>query len=101
MSYRRSYRRSAAWSRSLAFSALAACLLAHPRPAHADPKDDARRHFIAGLDAAKRQEFQAALDEFLLAQAAFPHPATAFNIAKSYTDLQTYAQPIRWSRAYQ
>ena len=49
----------------------------------------------------RRREFQAALDEFLLAQAAYPHPATAFNIAKSYTDLQNYAEAIRWYRVYQ
>ena len=100
VSYRRSQRSSAVWSRPLALGALAACLLG-PRLAHADPKDDARRHFIAGLEAAKRQEFQAALDEFLLAQSAYPHPATAFNIAKSYTDLQNYTEAIRWYRVYQ
>ena len=72
-----------------------------PRLALADPKDDARRHFVAGLEAAKRQDYQGALDEFLAAQEAYPHPATVYNIARSYGDLGDYAEAIRYYRIYQ
>lgn len=71
------------------------------RDALADPKDDARRHFVAGLEAAARQDYQTALQEFLEAQASWPHPATAFNIARSYADLQNYPEAVSWYRRYQ
>lgn len=66
---------------------LAAALLALPLSAHADPKDDARRHFAAGMQAAKSGDYEGALDRFLAAQAAYPHPVTLYNIARSYQDL--------------
>ena len=71
------------------------------RAAWADPKDDARRHFIAGLEAAKEHDYQRSLDEFLAAQAAYPHPATLYNIARAYTDLGEYQQAIDYYRLYQ
>jgi iron complex outermembrane receptor protein len=64
--------------------------------AEAAPKDDARRYFIAGLQAAQAQEYQAALDSFLRAQAAYPHPATLYNIARAYTDLGDLEQAISY-----
>ena len=64
--------------------------------AEAAPKDDARRYFIAGLQAAQAQEYQAALDSFLRAQTAYPHPATLYNIARAYTDLGDLEQAISY-----
>lgn len=64
--------------------------------AEAAPKDDARRYFIAGLQAAQAQEYQTALDNFLRAQAAYPHPATLYNIARAYTDLGDLEQAISY-----
>lgn len=81
--------------------AVALVFLALDRSAHADAKDDARRHFLAGLEAAARRDYQAALQEFLAAQSAYPHPATAFNIARSYADLQNYPEAVAWYRLYQ
>ncbi len=69
-------------------------------PAHAEPKDDARRHFMAGLSAAQTKNFQGALDEFLLAQAAYPHPATLYNIARSYNDLGDLDNALAYFRLY-
>jgi hypothetical protein len=43
-------------------------LLAMGGVAQAEPRDDARRHFAAGLQAAKTGDYQGALDEFLAAQ---------------------------------
>jgi iron complex outermembrane receptor protein len=68
---------------------LPACLLGLlvASPAWADPRDDARRHFGAALEAARAGDYETALERFLAAQAAYPHPATLYNIARSYQDL--------------
>lgn len=68
--------------------------------AHAAPKDDARRYFIAGIAAAKEQDFQTALDYFLRAQAVYPHPATLYNIARSYQDLGQLEEAIEYYELY-
>jgi iron complex outermembrane receptor protein len=68
--------------------------------AKADPKDDARRHFVAGLAAAQAKDYRGALDEFLLAQAAYPHPASLYNIARSYNDLGDLDQALLYFKLY-
>lgn len=68
--------------------------------ASADPKDDARRHFVAGLANAQQKNYQEALDEFMAAQAAWPHPSTLYNIARSYADLGQLQQAIDYYRLY-
>ena len=75
-----------------------ACLASNV--AHADPKDDARRHFAAGLQAAADGNYEIALQRFLAAQAAFPHPATLYNIAKSYTDLDDLPNALTYYRLF-
>lgn len=70
--------------------------LALPLAAHAEPKDDARRHFVEGLRAAEAGDYQAALTRFLAAQEAYPHPATMFNIARAYEDLGQPEQARAW-----
>ena len=55
-----------------------------PVTAWADPKDDARRHFAAGLAAIQDGDYEIALQRFLAAQEAYPHPATLYNIAQCY-----------------
>lgn len=69
-------------------------------PARAEPKDDARRHFAAGLEAARAGDYEAALGHFHDAQAAWPHPATLYNIAKSLTDLGRIPEAIEAYRLY-
>ncbi len=69
-------------------------------PAHADPKDDARRHFILALEAVRAKDFQAALDEFLLAQDAYPHPNTLYNIARVYQDLGQTEEALAYYRLF-
>ena len=71
------------WARSLA---VAAALLV-PSAALADPKDDARRHYTAGMEAARVQDFDGALQEFLLAQSLYSKPQTLFNIGLAYSRL--------------
>jgi len=70
---------------------IVALALLLPTIAQADPKDDARRHFAAGLTAAQEGNFEIALQRFLAAQEAYPHPATLYNIAQAYMDLDDLA----------
>lgn len=80
---------------------LAAALVALlPLAAHAEPKDDARRAFAAGLAAAERGDYAEALVHFLEAQAAVPHPATMFNIARAYEDLGQPEMALSWYRDF-
>ncbi len=76
-------------------------LLLLPWSAWADPKDDARRHFAAGLKAAQEGRYEEALDEFLAAQESFPHPASLYNIAKAYNDLGNVPEAIRYYELFQ
>jgi iron complex outermembrane receptor protein len=69
-------------------------------PALAGPKDDARRHFAAGLDSARDGDFEVALQRFLAAQEAFPHPATLYNIARAYADLKDTANALTYYRLF-
>jgi len=69
--------------------------------AHADPKDDARRHFGAGLAAAQAKQYDVALAEFLAAQNAWGHPATLYNIARSYQDLGDLPNAVAYYRLYE
>ena len=68
--------------------------------AHAGPKEDARRYFVTGLESAQAQDFEAALDAFLAAQAAYPHPATLYNIARTYEDLGNDDQALLYYRRF-
>ena len=75
-------------------------LLAMLQTAQAEPKDDARRHFLAGLSYAQQQNYEEALAEFLKAQEAWPHPNTLYNIAKSYADLGNIEKSLEYYRLY-
>ncbi len=75
-------------------------LLAMLQTAQAEPKDDARRHFLAGLSYAQQQNYEEALAEFLKAQDAWPHPNTLYNIAKSYADLGNIEKSLEYYRLY-
>ncbi len=68
--------------------------------AEAAPRDDAKRHFIAGLQAAQEARYEEALEHFLAAQNAYPHPASLYNIARAYTDLKDYEQAIYYYELY-
>ena len=88
-------------SRSMAHKmGVVALALLLPFSAMADPKDDARRHFAAGLEAANDGNFEIALQRFLAAQEAYPHPATLYNIAQSYTDLEDSENALTYYRLY-
>ncbi len=71
-----------------------------PAIALAEPKDDARRYFIAGLEAAKQGNYEEALRQFLAAQAAYPHPSTLYNIGRAYQDLGDLPHALEYFRLY-
>lgn len=75
-------------------------VLCLPTAAMADPKDDARRHFAAGLQAAQDGDFEIALQRFLAAQEAYPHPATIYNIAQAYFDLNDLQNALAYYRLF-
>ena len=85
--------------RHLAALALLALLI--PSTARADPKDEARRHFAAGLAAAQEGEYAVALQRFLAAQNAYPHPATLYNIARAYADMDDLENALAYYRLFQ
>lgn len=68
--------------------------------ANSAPRDDAKRHFLAGLKAAQEKQYETALEHFLAAQNAYPHPASLYNIARAHTDLQNYEQAIYYYELY-
>ncbi len=80
---------------------LLALALGLPAAAWAAPKDDARRHFMAGLEATRAQDYQRALDEFLLAQELYPRPAGLYNIARAHADLGQLEEAIAYYRRFQ
>jgi iron complex outermembrane recepter protein len=71
------------------------------RPALADPKDDARRHFIAALESVRAKDYPAALDEFFQAQDVYPHPSTLYNIARVYQDMGELEKAVEFYRSFQ
>ncbi len=74
--------------------------LALPLTAHADPKDDARRHFRAGLEAARAGDFDGALERFMAAQDNYPHPVTIYNIARAYQDMGDLDSALEYYELY-
>lgn len=84
--------------RSRFFAVLLA--LALPSLAFADPKDDARRHFLDGLQAAQAGQYEVALQHFLAAQEAYPHPSTLYNIARTYQDLDDLGNALTYYRLF-
>lgn len=72
-----------------------------PSIASAAPKDDARRHFVAGYEAAQAKDFDTALEEFLIAQELYPRPAGYYNIARAYADLGNVPAAIENYRLFQ
>ena len=68
--------------------------------AHAEPRDEAKRYFLQGLEAAKSKDFEGALDKFLAAQDIYPHPVTLYNIARAYYDLGNLDEAIAYFELY-
>ena len=65
---------------------LALLLLALARPALADQRADARRHFRDGMSLISAGHYDDGIAELKQAYAIKPHPAVLFNIGKAYQD---------------
>ncbi len=78
--------------------ALASLLVALPLAAIADPKDDARKRFVEGVELARQGDYRGAIARFREADGIFRHPATTYNIAYAYQELGEYEEAIRWYR---
>ncbi|MCB9797187.1 MAG: TonB-dependent receptor plug domain-containing protein [Alphaproteobacteria bacterium] len=81
-------------------SALLALALLWSVPALAAPKDEARRHFAAGLELVEAGAYEAGIEEFQRAYDKVPHPVVLYNIARAYTDLGDYEAAIRYYELY-
>ncbi len=79
---------------------LLALALFVPSTAYAEPRDEARRLFLAGLENARDGAYDEALDQFLEAQDIYPHPATVYNIARAYYDLGALEVSLEWFELY-
>ncbi|MCB9766254.1 MAG: TonB-dependent receptor [Alphaproteobacteria bacterium] len=79
---------------------LALTLAALSGPAWAAPKDEARRHFNAGLELIAQGDHAAGIAEFERAYELVPHPAVLYNIARAYADIQDYEAAIRYFELY-
>lgn len=78
---------------------LLAIALASP-VALADPKDEARRHFNAGLELIAAGDYDNGIAEFEAAYALVPHPAVLYNIGRAHADAGNYQAAIDAFEAY-
>lgn len=81
---------------SLFRPAVVALVLVLPLVAHADPKDDARKRFVEGVELARAGQYEQAIERFREADGIFRHPATTYNIAYAYQQLGDFARAMEW-----
>lgn len=89
-------------SRRLPFAAvfLAGLLFAGIRPAHADPQDEARRHFATGLELVRQGDYEAGVEQFLLAYDILPHPSVLYNVARAHADAGNFEEALDYFERY-
>jgi outer membrane receptor for ferrienterochelin and colicin len=92
---RRARRAGARWIPALLLMALAA-----PGEALADEVDDARRHFLVGVEHLRSGDYQGALEEFKQANSIVPHPYNIYNIARCYEELGQSREALAYYRRY-
>ena len=68
--------------------------------AHAEPRDEARRHFNEGLELIAGGDYEAGIAQFEKAYALVPHPAVLYNIARAYADSGDYENAILYFNQY-
>ena len=94
-------RRSSRWLRALrGLAVVSAVGLTLPTSGRAGVREDARKAYLEGLEAAKAGQYEVALERFLEANALLPHPNVTFNIARAYADSGNTAAAIRWYRRF-
>jgi iron complex outermembrane recepter protein len=70
------------------------------RDAHAEPRDEARRHFNDGLELIAAGNYDDGIAQFLVAYDLVPHPAVLYNIARAYADQGDYENAILYFDKY-
>jgi tetratricopeptide (TPR) repeat protein len=73
---------------------LCACTLLASATAHADQKQEAKKHFDNGLKLLKAENFEAAAVEFETAVKLYPTKGGMFNLANCYKTLQRYEEAL-------
>ena len=68
--------------------------------AHAEPRDEARRHFNDGLELIAEGDYQSGIAQFKKAHDLVPHPAVLYNIARAYADIGDYENAILYFNLY-
>ena len=69
-------------------------------PAHAAPKDEARRAFNDGLELIAAGDYDGGIERFQQAYDLVPHPAVLYNIACAYADDGQYENAIDYFERY-
>jgi len=82
------------------FSLLLGAALLFPAPATADPRADARRYFVEGLQAAEAERYEAALEAFQRAYDIHPHPSVLYNIGRAHLDLGRTEEALRYFQMF-
>ena len=80
--------------------ALGLASLLFARPALADPKDEAKRHFMAGLEWVRQGDYDQGVGEFLIAYQLSPHPVVLYNVARALADAGRYEESIGYFDRY-
>src|SRR6185295_4571701 len=62
--------------------------------------DEAAEHFALAVSAEKRQDWQAAIDEYAKAYAIKPHPSVLYNIARNYERLEDWGDAAEYFKRY-
>ncbi len=70
-------------------------------PAFAGSKEEAKAHYVAGLQAAQGKAYALAIGEFLASWELYAHPATARNIARAYEDYGDPRRALVWYKRFQ
>ncbi len=83
------------------FSCASIVALLLSTPAFAGSKEDAKAHYVAGLQAAQGKSYALAIGEFLASWELYAHPATARNIARAYEDYGDPRRALVWYKRFQ
>ncbi len=69
-------------------------------PALAGEKEEARRHFKAGMQALQDGQFEKGISELKLAYEILPHPNVLYNIARGYAESGDLESSVAYYRKY-
>jgi hypothetical protein len=73
---------------------IAACLLLAVTTAHADEKEEAQRHFQAGVSLQKVEDFESAIAAFESSLRLYPTKSALFNLANCLRAVHRYAEAL-------